>query len=134
MIKPRVANIKLPQARKRKGRMLEPAKGHIADWVNRYTLSLFPFSAGLTSVRVLPANPMRTYLIIQNTSASNMFVNFGQNATLIAGLRIIPGGNYEQLGGAPAGSFITPDDIYILGAAAGLSGVIAEGLWTSVYV
>ena len=114
--------------------MLEPAKGHIADWVNRYTLSLFPFTAGITSVRILPANPMRTYLIVQNTSASNMFINFGQNATLIAGLRIVPGGNYEQLGGAPAGSFITPDDIYILGAAAGLSGVVAEGLWTSVYV
>jgi hypothetical protein len=133
-MKAKVANRKLPQARKPKGIMLEPGKGYIADWVNRYTLSLFPFTAGLTALRILPANPMRTYLLIQNTSASNMFVNFGQNATPIAGIRIIPGGNYEQLGGAPAGAFIAPDDVYILGAAASLSGVIAEGLWTSVYV
>ena len=133
-VKARVANMKLPQARQPRGRILDPGRGHVADWVNRHTASLFPFTAGLTSFRVLPANPLRAYLLVQNLSASNMFLNFGQNATTTAGIRIIAGGNYEQIGGAPAGAFCSPQDIYILGAAAALPGIVVEGLWTSVYV
>ena len=124
----------LPQARRRTGRMLEPGKGHIADWTNRYTLSLFPFTIGISPERVLPANPMRTYLIIQNKSAGIIFVNFGQNPTEFASIEIAAGGNYEIIGGAQGGSFVPPDDVYILGSAAALDGSIGEGLWQSVSV
>lgn len=124
----------LPQGRKPKGVMLQPGKGHVADWVNRYSQSVFPFTIGVTAERVLPANPMRTYLLIQNKSAGTMFVNFGQNPTTFASIEIAAGGNYIQEGGAPAGAFISPDDVYVLGSAAGLDGVVSEGLWQSVTV
>ncbi len=125
---------RLPQSRPQKGVMLEPGKGHVADWVNRYSLSLFPFKAQLTASRELPANPMRTYLLIQNKSAGTIYVNFGQNPTVFSGIEIASGGNYIMEGGAPSGAFVSPDDVYVLGSAADLDGVIAEGLWQSVSI
>ncbi len=124
----------LPQMRPRKGRTLAPGAGAISDWTNRQTLSLFPFTIGLTAARVLPANPLRCYLIIQNKSAGIIFVNFGQNPTEFASIEIAAGGNYEQVGGAIGGAFVSPDDVYILGSAAALDGSIGEGLWQSVSV
>ena len=61
-------------------------------------------------------------------------MNFGQNPTEFASIEIAAGGNYIQEGGAPAGAFISPDDVYVLGSAAGLDGVVSEGLWQSVAV
>ena len=58
-----------------------------------------------------------------------MFINFGQNPSEFASIRIDPGGNYEFTGGATGGAFSPKDDIYIIGAAAGLNGVAGEGLW-----
>jgi hypothetical protein len=118
--------------RPRTGEVLEPGKGHIADWSNRYTLSLFPFSIGTSPERVLPANPMRCYLLIQNKSAGTIFVNFGQNPTTTASVEIIAGGNLELIGGAQGGAFCSPDDVYLMGSAAALATAILEGLWTSV--
>ena len=115
-------------------RVLDPGAGHIGDWTNRYSYSLFPFTAEILSRRILPSNPSRTYLFIQNKSASLMHVNFGTNATILGSINIIAGGNIELIGGAQGGVFCSPDDVYILGAAAGLPGVIGQGLWKSVVV
>ena len=110
-------------------RILNPGTHYVTDFVNRYSLTLFPFTIGLTALRILPANNLRTYLIIQNKSAGNIFVNFGQNPTLFASVRIDAGGNYIFEGGANGGGFSPHNDVYILGGAAGLDGVVGEGLW-----
>lgn len=125
----------LAEERSQKGkRILDPGMGYVADWTNRYTQTLFPFQIGLSAQRILPANPMRTYLIIQNKSAGVIFVNFGQNPTPTSSITIIAGGNYELIGGAAGGSFVPPDDVYVLGDALALNCIISEGLWQSVSI
>lgn len=111
-------------------RILEPGTAFVTDWVNRNTLSLFPFTIGITARRILPANPLRTYLALQNKSGGVIFVNFGQNPTAFASVGIPAGGNYIFEGGATGGAFSPQDDVYVLGSAAGLDGVAGEGLWT----
>lgn len=111
-------------------RILTPGTAYVTDWINRNTLSLFPFTVGIAAFRVIPANPLRTYLIIQNKSGGVIFVNFGQNPTQFASIQIPAGGNYEFAGGATGGAFSPQDDIYVLGSAVGLDGVAGEGLWT----
>lgn len=111
-------------------RILNPGSMFVTDWVNRNTLSLFPFAIGTSAERILPANPLRTYLIIQNKSGGTIFLNFGQNPTQFASIQIDAGGNAEFIGGATGGAFSPQDDVYILGSAAGLDGVAGEGLWT----
>lgn len=113
-------------------RIFSPGRAHVGDFVNRYNISVFPFTVGVAGSRVLPGNPSRTYLLIQNISAANIFVNFGQNASATNGIRIIAGGNYEQIGGAQGGGFVSPQDVYITGAAASLSVIVAEGLYESI--
>lgn len=115
-------------------RIHSPGLGHLADWVNRYTLTLFPFTIGTTAVRVLPANPMRCYLVVQNKSGGTVFVNFGQNPTVDSSIDIPAGGNYIFEGGAAGGAFSTPDDVYLLGSATALKTVLGEGLWQSVSI
>ena len=112
-------------------RILDPGSMFVTDWVNRNTLSLFPFTIGIAANRILPANPLRTYLIIQNKAAiGNIFVNFGQNPTAFASVQIVAGGNYIFEGGATGGAFSPQDDVYVLGSVAGIDGVAGEGLWT----
>ena len=111
-------------------RILDPGSGYVTDWINRNTLSLFPFTVGATAQRLLPANPLRTYLIIQNKSGGIIYVNFGNNPTPFVSIEIAAGGNYEFTGGATGGAFSPQDDIYILGSVAGINGVGGEGLWT----
>ena len=113
-------------------RILDPGSMFVTDWVNRNTFSLFPFTIGATAQRILPANPLRTYLIVQNKSGGTIFINFGQNPTQFASIEIAAGGNAEFIGGATGGAFSPQDDVYILGSAAGLDGVAGEGLWTPV--
>jgi len=113
-------------------RILNPGSMFVTDWVNRNTLSLFPFTIGVLANRILPANPLRTYLIVQNKSGGIIFVNFGQNPTEFASIEIAAGGNYELIGGSTGGAFSPQDDIYVLGSAAGLDGVAGEGLWTPI--
>jgi hypothetical protein len=111
-------------------RILEPGTAFVTDWVNRNTLSLFPFTIGVTARRILPANPLRTYLVVQNKSGGTIFINFGQNPTAFASVSIPAGGNIIFEGGATGGAFSPQDDIYLLGSVAGLDGVAGEGLWT----
>ncbi len=111
------------------GPRFDPGFGLRPDWINNYTAALYPFVAGVTAQQIVPANPLRTYLIVQNkNAASDMFINFGQKATALNGLIIIPRGNFELIGGANGGAFCPSDSVWILGAAAGLNGVLMEGV------
>ncbi len=119
----------IPSRREAVGPINDPGAGLIPEWINNWTASNFPFVIGLTSERIIPANPLRSYLLVQNKSAaSDMFINFGQKATTFNGVIIIPRGNYEFIGGAVGGSFVPSDSVWLLGAAAGLEGVLVEGV------
>jgi len=111
-------------------RILDPGSGYITDWINRHTLALYPFVVGITAQQAIPANPLRTYVIIQNNSGGIIFVNFGQKPTVANAIRIPAGGNYELAGGATGGAFSPHNTVNILGSAAGLIGVVGEGVWT----
>lgn len=109
-------------------RIHAPGEGLVAHWVNRNRQINTPFIVGAASQMILPANPLRTYLLIQNKNvANNMFVNFGTEATVFNGIIIIPLGNYEMIGGA-YGAYCPSESVHILGTAAGLAGVVTVGL------
>ena len=111
----------------RPGRARGP--GGRARWVNSYTATNFPFVIGTESQQIIPANPLRTYLLIQNKDAgSDMFLNFGQKANDFNGVIIIPRGNFELIGGSIGGPFVPSDSVWILGAAAAMEGVLVEGV------
>lgn len=119
----------LPRDYYKQGPVNDPGAGLIPEWVNNYTASNFPFIIGTDSEIIIPANPMRTYVLIQNKDAvSDMFVNFGNNATTFNGVIIIPRGNYELIGGANGGPFCPSNSVHVLGAAAAMNGVIVEGV------
>lgn len=110
-------------------RILDPGAGLVPDWINNYTSANYAFTIGIVSEQIVPANPLRCYLLIQNKSAiSDMFINFGTKATPANGIIIIPRGNYELIGGAIGGSFCPGNSVWMLGAVAGLSGVLNEGV------
>lgn len=77
-------------------------------------------SVGLTSVMLLDQNPTRKYLLVQNTSANTIALNFGANAALTFGLVLTSGQAYEML--RP-----TLQAIFAIGAAAALSVIVLEG-------
>jgi len=104
------------------------APSRIPGWQNPFTQVVIAFSVDTTSIRILPANFKRTYLLIQNKSADVIYVNFGQNATVLGGVLISAGGAYELIGGAVGGSHVPADDIYIIGGSVGLLGVVVEGM------
>ncbi len=119
----------LPSDRDLVGPLIDPSSLSVPEWINTQTATNFPFTVGVVSQQIIPANPLRVYVIIQNKdSADDMFINFGNDATTYNGIIIIPRGNYELIGGQNGGSFVMKDSIHILGAAAGMDGVISEGI------
>ena len=78
-----------------------------------------PFLTRAQSFQILPANLKRFYLLIQDTSAGDIFFNFGAPATVLS-FKIAAGGNYEPL-------VVPINSIWIIGSAAGLAFVVAEG-------
>ncbi len=98
---------------------------------NNYKSAMYPFVSQLASTKVVPANPYRAFLLIQNNdvAANFIFVNFGADASLTNALRIAGnGGNLVFSGGAKGGSFCPLEDVYIVGLAAGSPCVVMEGL------
>lgn len=81
---------------------------------------VFTYIIGTTSVMVLPANPDRQYLLVQNTSASNVYLAINRNATAQDITLYNNGGYFEPLR-PPKGA------IYLLGSAASLNCAICEG-------
>ncbi|MCP4410656.1 MAG: hypothetical protein GY807_23530 [Gammaproteobacteria bacterium] len=77
-------------------------------------------TVGLTAQQLLASNQRRSYLIIQNTSASTIFVTFDRPASLSTGVQILSGGNYEP---------ITPPVSSVWGIAltADLTVILIEG-------
>jgi hypothetical protein len=107
----------------------DPGAGLIPEWVNNYKASLYPFVASTTAQQVVPANPLRSYLLVQNKDgAADMFINFGQKPTTFNAVIIIPRGNYEFIGGANGGPFCPSDSVWILASAAAVNGVLVEGV------
>ena len=95
----------------------------VVPWSNTTSFLNTPFIVGTTSLQVLQANRSRNYLLIQNKSASNMWVVFNNAATSFAGVLVEAGGNYEP--------YVAPySGVYIIGAAAALEGVCIEGVRT----
>lgn len=119
----------LPYYGDRPGPVNDPGLGLIPAWINNYTTANYPFIVGLAAQQIIPANPLRAYLLIQNKNgASDMFINFGQKATAFNGVILIPRGNYELIGGSNGGSFVPSDSVWILGGAANMEGVLVEGV------
>ena len=103
--------------------------GQPQRWLNKTTAKTVPFVIGLTSMQIVPANPLRAYLLVQNKDAgSDMLINFGQKATSFNGVIIIPRGNYEFIGGTRGGGFCPFDSVWVLGTAANMQGVLVEGV------
>lgn len=108
--------------------VFDPQAGFYDEWENLYTVSNFPFVVGTASVQIIPANPRRTYLAIQNKSAGTIYVNFGTSANTFSGLRINTGGDWDFQGGERGGSCVPGDSVHIIGSAAGLQGIVIEGV------
>lgn len=113
---------------RRGGQMIDPMAGVALDWINRYKITNFGILVGLASITVLNENALRCYLIVQNKDpASDLFLTFGNEANAFDGFTIIPRGNYELIGGEAGGAFIPKASVNLLGAAANMNVVVAEG-------
>jgi len=113
-------------------RIYKPGDGPIENWKNRFTQANYPFTLTVAnqSQKVLPANPYRVYVLIQNKNgAADMFINFGMAAGAYNGIIIIPRGNYELIGGEKGGAFVPRDSINVMSATAGIEGVVTEGVY-----
>ena len=114
-----------PRTRSRPG-----ARGAPREWRNPYRGTIIPFSIGLVSEQIIPANRHRCYVLIQNLNAANdMWINFGVEAAVNASILIIPRGNYELIGGGRGAAFSPVDSIHVLGTAAAQLGAIVEGVF-----
>jgi hypothetical protein len=120
----------LPYDRDRQGRLNRPSGGLLpGEWENRYTASLYPFVTTAAAELIVPANARRAYLLVQNKDGiDDMLINFGQKATAFSSVIIIPGGNYEFVGGSFGGAFVPMDSVWVLGGAVGMDGVLVEGV------
>jgi len=113
-------------------RIYSPGSGSIENWKNKFTQANYPFTLATAnrSEKVLPANPYRVYVLIQNKdAAADMFINFGMSAGAYNGIIIIPRGNYELIGGAMGGAFCPRDSINVMSATAAVEGVVTEGVY-----
>ncbi len=118
-------------ADRRGGPTIDPGAGLIPEWINNYTQSNFPFTLAVAGVseQIIPANPLRSYVLIQNKdAAADMFISFGNSATAYNGIIIIPRGNYELIGGANGGSYCPNDSVHLMCLVAGVEGVVSEGV------
>lgn len=82
--------------------------------------SVRPFSAGLESDEVSGSKASRRYLLIQNNSVSDMYINFGSDAGPTSSLIVKAGGYYEPYR-------VPADSIYISAASGASQGILIEG-------
>lgn len=112
------------------GRVFDPTQGLALDWVNRYKVTNFGIILGAASQTVLQDNALRTYLLIQNQDlAANLQLSFTTDAAVggLGSVVIIPGGNYELIGGEMGGAFCPKQSVNILGTVVGQQICIVEG-------
>lgn len=80
-------------------------------------------TTGGASQEVMPANSNRDYLLIQNVSAENLWVNLGADANADQpSIKLVPDGHMEY-----EGSWVPSDDVHIFGASTGSSFTAKEG-------
>lgn len=82
--------------------------------------SVRPFLAELRSIELSGNKPARRYLLVQNNSPSEMYLNIGSDAGPGTSLVIAAGGYYEPFR-VPAGS------IHIAAASGASAGILIEG-------
>jgi len=82
--------------------------------------SVRPFIAGVESVELVGGKKTRRYLLIQNNSTADLYVNFGQDAVPISSIKIAAGGYYEPYR-------VPVNAIYVQASAANASCVLVEG-------
>lgn len=89
-------------------------------------MAQYAFTGSAVPTLALPANHLRSYLIVQNRSAAtNLFIGFGAAATETTGILILPGG-----GNYLADYMVPTDEIYIFFlAGAAETCVICEGVF-----
>ena len=99
-----------------------PAAAAQASAVRRINLAPVTFTTVVGSRRVLAANPQRSYLVLQSLDATNtIWLNFGADAGVNRGFRILPGAWVEWYYIIPTGS------VHVYAAAAGVAFTVAEG-------
>ena len=86
--------------------------------INRqFNFAASPFIAG-TAAFLLRPGENRYYFLLQNNSATaTLYLGLGYSPTTLTGIQIPPGGNYEPL-------CVPQNDVWVLGSAANLAGVI----------
>ena len=85
------------------------------------SFSLIKKTAKSISERVLSANHLRSYLMIQNNGTTAIYINFGSNADSGC-FKISGNGGYYELNFACAGN-----ELFIMGSSGGEKCVIIEG-------
>jgi len=95
---------------------------------NRVSTNSFTDYSGTTSListQIIPNNSNRKYLLIQNVSDTDIWVNFGAVATIGAGsIKLVPNGHYEL--SAQAGGYINTDFVSVICSVAGKEFTIKE--------
>lgn len=95
-------------------------KKNVARYRNDTEFINFGFIIGTDSQQILQSNASRNYLLIQNKSASSIYLVFGGAASTFSGILIEAGGYYEP--------YIPPrTSVNIIGAAANLTIIAVEG-------
>lgn len=115
---------------RRMGRMFDPSAGLALDWINRYKTTNFGIILPADSQTVLQDNALRTYLLVQNQSAtSDITLSFGTDAALsgLGSVIIVPRGNYELIGGEAGGAFCPKQSVNVRSLVAGVQIVVIEG-------
>lgn len=77
------------------------------------TFNNFLFQAIVTSELIIPYNPTRTYLMLQNKGVSSVFLGFGREADVASGFEIVGGGGFYEP---------------ILGTVSSVHGIAAAGI------
>lgn len=104
----------------------EPGKGDSLrpQFYNGNVSYIVPVNGVFASKQVLPSNPKRVLLLIQNQSTSqNMYLNFGSSATVNNAIVLTPG---VGLVFDNSGNSCPSDSVHIAFAAASQTGVVME--------
>lgn len=95
-------------------------RGALVVSENSVNINATSFVTTTASLLALANNPTRKYLLIQNNGADFFVMNFGNQATLLLGIKLAANAVYEML--RPS-----IQDIYIIGNSAGINVSILEG-------
>ena len=79
-----------------------------------------PLFIGLEPQVVLPYNPHRKYLLVQNNSTGDMWLAFSIEAGIGTGIRLLPGTVYEPQ------RYVPLSTVSIVGATGSQSGTLIE--------